>query len=113
MNALRFAGRFVILPVLLLFSVSIVVAQEPSPPQTTAEQAKVFVFAQRTDRHGKYSSSEVFHNAMDDLMAHLKEKNVVIAVDEFGGRNYAESATPMDTVLKIARAMPVLTACYM
>lgn len=87
----------------MFLSVGVTAAQEPSAPTPGTKQAKVFVFVQRTDRHGKYSKSEVFHDATDDLLAYLKEKNVAIAVDEFGGRNYAESATPMETVFKIAR----------
>ena len=86
--------------------------QENSRPANSTEQAKVFVFVQRTDRHGKYSKSEVFHDAMDDLLAYLKEKNVAIAVDEFGGRNYAESATPMETVFKIARDAKASSLLY-
>jgi hypothetical protein len=93
-------------------SVGFTAGQEPSPPTTRTEQAKVFVFVQRTDRHGKYSKSEVFHDAMDDLLAYLKEKNVAIAVDEFGGRNYAESATPMETVFKIARDAKASSVLY-
>lgn len=68
-----------------------------------AGQAKVFLFVQRTDQHVKHSSREVFENALNDLLEYLKGKNVAIAVDEFGGRNHAESATPMETVFNIAR----------
>jgi hypothetical protein len=88
---------------IVIASVGISAGRQSNLPTTPAEQTKVFVFVQRTDRHGKYSKSEVFHDAMDDLLAYLKEKKVAIAVDEFGGRNYAESATPMETVFKIAR----------
>ena len=83
-----------------------------SLPQQLASQSKVFVFIQRTDAHAKYSKSEVFHDAMNDLMAYLKEKNVAIAVDEFGGRNFAESATPLDTVFKIARDSDATSVLY-
>jgi len=74
----------------------------PASAAATAGQQKVFVFVQRTDRHGKYSSPEVFHNVLQDIFAYLKSKNVAIAVDEFGGRDHAESATPLDTVFSIA-----------
>jgi len=62
----------------------------------------VFVFIQRTDRHAKYSKPEVFNDVVNDMFTYLKGKNVAIAVDEFGGRNKAEGATPMDTVFNIA-----------
>jgi hypothetical protein len=58
---------------------------------------------QRTDRHAKYSKPEVFHDALTDILDYLAAKNVAIAVDEFGGRNHAEGATPVDTVLSIGR----------
>jgi hypothetical protein len=87
----------------LLLSLTLSFSQEPPPQPASALQPKVFVFVQRTDAHAKYSKSEVFHDAKNDLLAFLKEKNVAIAVDEFGGRNFAESATPLDTVFKIAR----------
>jgi hypothetical protein len=57
---------------------------------------------QRTDRHAKYSSPDVFHNVLNDLLDYLKTKNVAIALDEFGGRNHAEGTTPLDTVFTIA-----------
>jgi hypothetical protein len=95
--------KLVALPLATALSLGVTTGQEPSALPAGKEQAKVFVFVQRTDKHGKYSKSEVFHDAMDDLLAYLKEKNVAIAVDEFGGRNYAESATPLETVFKIAR----------
>ena len=94
---------------LVIFSAMVSIAQEQSaspPPSTTAsasaDQQKVFVFVQRTDRHSKYSSPEVFHNVLNDLLDYLKTKNVAIAVDEFGGRNHAEGATPLDTIFTIA-----------
>jgi hypothetical protein len=86
--------------------------QEPSPSAAGMQQVKVFVFVQRTDRHGKYSSSEVFHNAMNDLLEYLKGNDVAIAVDEFGGRTYAESATPMETVFNIARDAKASNVLY-
>ena len=92
---------------------SLVLAQESTlPPPTglavttsgdTPAQQKVFVFVQRTDRHAKYSKPEVFHDALTDILDYLAAKNVAIAVDEFGGRNHAEGATPIDTVLTIGR----------
>ena len=73
-----------------------------APPDKPAQQ-KVFVFVQRSDRHAKYSKPEVFHDALSDVLGYLAAKNVAIAVDEFGGRNHAEGATPLDTVFSIAR----------
>lgn len=98
------------LPLAVLYA-TVCAAQEPSkPPQdgtavsvpSTAGDQKVFVFVQRTDRHGKYSSPEVFHQVLNDLLAYLKAKQVAIAVDEFGGRDHAEGATPLNTVFTIA-----------
>lgn len=37
---------------------------------------------------------------------------MAIAVDEFGGRNYAESATPLETVFKIARDAKANSVLY-
>jgi hypothetical protein len=96
---------------LVVFSAMPSIAQEQntSPqsaaPASVAESVnhqKVFVFVQRTDRHAKYSSPEVFHNVLQDILAYLKSKNVAIAVDEFGGRDHAEGATPLDTIFSIA-----------
>lgn len=77
-------------------------AAAPASAPATIKQQKVFLFVQRTDRHAKYSSPDVFHNVLNDLLDYLKTKNVAIAVDEFGGRNHAEGATPLDTVFTIA-----------
>jgi hypothetical protein len=81
-------------------------------PSASVNPQKVFVFVQRTDRHVKYSSAEVFHNVLNDLMDYLKSKNVAIAVDEFGGRNHAESATPLDTIFKIASDAKASSVMY-
>ena len=104
---------------LVIFSAMVSIAQEQStspPPSTTAsasaDQQKVFVFVQRTDRHSKYSSPEVFHNVLNDLLDYLKAKNVAIAVDEFGGRNHAEGATPLDTIFTIARDAKASSVMY-
>lgn len=104
---------------LVIFSAMVSIAQEQSaspPPSTTAsasaDQQKVFVFVQRTDRHSKYSSPEVFHNVLNDLLDYLKTKNVAIAVDEFGGRNHAEGATPLDTIFTIARDAKASSVMY-
>jgi len=88
-------------------------AQEQVPPASAnlsaatspdqPAQQRVFVFVQRTDRHAKYSKPEVFHDALTDVLDYLAAKNVAVAVDEFGGRNHAEGATPLDTVFSIAR----------
>jgi hypothetical protein len=103
MNTQRLSKKLWGLPLAVLFSMVFTAGQEPSAPAPGTEQPKVFVFVQRTDRHGKHSSSEVFNEAMNDLLNYLKGKNVAIAVDEFGGRNNAESATPMETVFNIGR----------
>jgi hypothetical protein len=106
---------------LVVLSAMLSIAQEPStsPESSTpasahaaVDQQKVFVFVQRTDRHAKYSSPEVFHNVLNDLLDYLKTKNVAIAVDEFGGRNHAEGATPLDTVFTIARDAKASSVMY-
>lgn len=93
--------------------------EQNAPPQNMAPAAsaakaeqKVFVFVQRTDRHAKYSSAEVFHNALSDILDYLKAKNVAVAVDEFGGRNHAEGATPLETVFSIARESKATSVMY-
>ena len=102
-----------LLVVLALGYASLLLAQEPALPPPSglsatvpgdvSMQQKVFVFVQRTDRHAKYSKPEVFHDALADILNYLAAKNIAIAVDEFGGRNHAEGAIPMDTVLSIGR----------
>jgi len=113
--------KMVVLLFVILCSASLSLAQEQSAAATnlsqsasaaSIEQLKVFVFVQRTDRHAKYSSSEVFQNALNDLLDYLKAKNVAIAVDEFGGRNHAEGATPMETVFNIARDAKASSVLY-
>jgi hypothetical protein len=93
------------------------IAQEQSTARSatssaSVNQQKVFVFVQRTDRHAKYSSPEVFHNVLTDLLDYLKTKNVAIGVDEFGGRNHAEGATPLDTIFTIARDAKASSVMY-
>jgi hypothetical protein len=109
------------IPLLVFFFATLSLAQEPSTaPQSTtpapatapAEQKKVFVFVQRTDRHAKFSKPEVFHTVLNDLMKYLKTKNVAIAIDEFGGRSYAEGATPLDTIFTIARDSKASSVMY-
>jgi hypothetical protein len=116
MNTRRRAKRLVSVPctvvLALVLAMGLAAGQEASPPPAGTEHAKVFVFVQRTDRHGKYSKSDVFHNATNDLLEYLKGKNVAIAVDEFGGRTYAESATPMETVFNIAREAKARSVLY-
>ncbi len=106
---------------LVVFSAMPSIAQEqntsplsatPASVVATADYPKVFVFVQRTDRHAKYSSSEMFHNVLQDILAYLKSKNVAIAVDEFGGRDHAEGATPLDTVFSIAVDAKASTVMY-
>lgn len=116
------AIRFSILVRVVLFAVfaaAFSLAQEqvpvPTGPPTTstsAVQQKVFVFVQRTDRHAKYSNHETFQNVVNDLMEYLKTKNVAIAVDEFGGRNAAEGATPLDIIFNIARDAKANSVLY-
>jgi hypothetical protein len=84
----------------------------PASAAATTGQQKVFVFVQRTDRHGKYSSPEVFHNVLEDIFGYLKSKNVAVAVDEFGGRDHAESATPLDTIFSIAADAKASSVMY-
>lgn len=79
---------------------------------TSQEQQKVFVFVQRTDHHVKRSSPEVFHDVLSDLLDYLQAKKVAIAVDEFGGRNHAESSTPLDTIFAIARDAKATSVMY-
>lgn len=114
MNIRRLAKQLVsvfsAVPLAVVFAMGLAAGQEPSPP--AAGTAKVFVFVQRTDRHGKYSKSDVFHNATNDLLEYLKGKNVAIAVDEFGGRTFAESATPLETVFNIAREAKARSVLY-
>jgi hypothetical protein len=103
----------VALPLALFLPLTLSFSQESRSQPAPAPQAKVFVFVQRTDAHAKYSKSEVFHDAMNDFLAFLKEENVAVAVDEFGGRNFAESATPLDTVFKIARESDATSVLYL
>jgi hypothetical protein len=103
---------FAVLVALLLLVAIPLPSQEPAPKPAASPQPKVFVFFQRTDAHSKYSKSEVFHDAMDNTLAFLKEKNVAMAVDEFGGRSFAESATPLDTIVKIARDTNATSILY-
>jgi len=99
-----------VLPLVVFFATLSIAQEQSTSPQSAArasasaivEQQKVFVFVQRTDRHAKYSSPEVFHNVLNDLLDYLRTKNVAIAVDEFGGRNHAEGTTPLDTIFTIA-----------
>jgi hypothetical protein len=108
-------------PLLIVFSATPSIAQEqnmspqsaaPASEASTVDQQKVFVFVQRTDRHAKYSSSEVFHNVLQDILSYLKSKNVAIAEDEFGGRDHAEGATPLDTIFSIARDAKASSVMY-
>lgn len=114
-----FIKTAILLLVFLFATASLAQEQSPSPQSAapasvaaTTEQQKVFVFVQRTDRHAKYSSPEVFHNVLNDLLDYLKTKNVAIAVDEFGGRNHAEGATPLDTIFTIASDAKASSVMY-
>ena len=116
MRVIRFLTKTAFLLLVILFAIfSIAQEQSTAPPAASSasvNQQKVFVFVQRTDRHAKYSSPEVFHNVLTDLLDYLKSKNVAIAVDEFGGRNHAESATPLDTIFTIARDAKASSVLY-
>jgi hypothetical protein len=77
--------------------------QEAEQPAANAKSSAVFVFADRTDRHAKYSRSEVFHSLLDDTLSFLRENHVAMAVDEFAGRTYSENQTPVETIFTMAR----------
>ena len=74
-------------------------AQAPS----LAASPQVFVFVQRSSSHIRFSKSEVFHNVLDDLTSYFNQKNVVMAVDQFGGRTNSEEDMSLSTVQSIAR----------
>lgn len=76
-------------------------AQLENQPHTATPQ--VFVFVQRSSSHIRFSKSEVFHNVLDDLTSYFKQKNVVMAVDQFGGRTNSEEEMALSTVQSIAR----------
>jgi hypothetical protein len=78
-------------------------AQTAAPSSASVNPAAVFVFADRTDRHAKYSKSEVFHALLDDTLSFLRENHLSMAVDEFAGRTYSENQTPIETILNMAR----------
>jgi len=84
----------------------------PTAAATLPLQQHVFVFVQRTDRHAKYSKPEMFHDVLNDILSYLTAKKVAIAVDEFGGRNHAEGAMPLDTVFGIAREANANSVLY-
>ena len=106
------ARGLTVLSSLTLFSTLASPGQEQGRPEANSGQAKVYVFVQRSEAHVKRSSSEMFEKAMNDLFDYLKAKNVAIAVDEFGGRNHAESPTPMETVFNIARDAKATSVLY-
>ena len=111
-----------VLVVLVVGCASLMLSQEPTlppptglsvtTPSTESAPQKVFVFVQRTDRHAKYSKPEVFHDALTDILDYLAAKNVAIAVDEFGGRNHAEGAMPLGTILGIGRDAKANSVLY-
>lgn len=86
------------LTIVLVFC-SEISAQATNPPG----QPTVFVFLQRASSHVKYSKPEVFHDVLDDMMRYLKEKNVAMAIDQFGNRTHSEDEMPLATVQGIAR----------
>lgn len=75
-------------------------AQEGNSP---AGGGLVFVFVQRAPSHVKYSKPDVFHDVLNDVLGYLKEKNVAMATDQFGGRSNSENEMPLTTVQGIAR----------
>jgi len=116
MRLIGFLTKTAFLLLVILFAIFSIAQEQSTAPSTASSanvnQQKVFVFVQRTDRHAKYSSPEVFHNVLTDLLDYLKTKNVAIAVDEFGGRNHAEGATPLDTIFTIARDAKASSVMY-
>ncbi len=91
------------LVVCILASMPMMAQTAPSEAAASSKLPAVFVFADRTDRHAKYSSSEVFHDLLNDVTAFLKESKLSMATDEFGGRSYSENQTPIETIMAIAR----------
>ena len=116
MRLIGFLTKTAFLLLVILFAIFSIAQEQSTAPSAASSanvnQQKVFVFVQRTDRHAKYSSPEVFHNVLTDLLDYLKTKNVAIAVDEFGGRNHAEGATPLDTIFTIARDAKASSVMY-
>jgi hypothetical protein len=116
MRLIRFLTKTAFLLLVILFAIFSIAQEQSAAPSAASSakvnQQKVFVFVQRTDRHAKYSSAEVFHSVLTDLLDYLKTKNVAIAVDEFGGRNHAEGATPLDTIFTIARDAKASSVMY-
>ena len=116
MRPIRFLTKTAFLLSVILSAIFSIAQEQSTAPSAASSanvnQQKVFVFVQRTDRHAKYSSPEVFHNVLTDLLDYLKTKNVAIAVDEFGGRNHAEGATPLDTIFTIARDAKASSVMY-
>ena len=110
------------LVILVVGCACLLLGQEPTLPSPsglsaaasgdTPMQQKVFVFVQRTDRHAKYSKPEVFQDALTDILNYLAAKNIAVAVDEFGGRNHAEGAIPMETVFSIGRDAKANSVLY-
>ena len=118
MHALRIVLAMILL--ILLCPLLMSQGQPPQQPTTFApsaeapvpNQQRVFVFVQRSDRHAKYSKPEMFHDVLNDILNYLATKKVAVAVDEFGGRNHAEGAMPMDTVFSIAREAKANSVLY-
>lgn len=75
-------------------------AQEANSP---AGGPLVFVFVQRAQSHVKYSKPDVFYDVLNDVLGYLKERNVAMATDQFGGRSNSENEMPLTTVQGIAR----------
>jgi len=116
MRVIPFLTKTAFLLAVIVFAIFCIAQEQSTAPSAATSanvnQQKVFVFVQRTDRHAKYSSAEVFHNVLTDLLDYLKTNNVAIAVDEFGGRNHAEGATPLETIFTIARDAKANSVMY-
>jgi hypothetical protein len=96
----RQATKIATCTVLFLFALQ---SGGQNPLPTPQLSHAVFVFVQRTGAHVQYSKSAVFQSVVEDIFAHLKSKNVVIAEDKLGGRRYSEEEMSRLTVQRIAR----------
>jgi hypothetical protein len=75
----------------------------PQPATLTASTPKVYVFAQRTQRHIKYSDADVFDSAIKDINDYLKTTSVAVAYEVPGTLSHSEFTTPTDKILAAAK----------